>query len=574
VVTPTATNVNFTASRFLAGYVRTPAGAGLSQVAVTLTFPGGSNLVTQTGTSGYYYLAGLPGTNCTITPARAGYGFIPPTRDVVPSATNADFTAIKYITGFVLDTAGVGVGNATVSITNSAGSNVVVTTEATGYFYSGALADGQYTVTPSLAGFAFSPASLEVAPTVTNATFSAIRVTTPVFGLSFGAYLPGQSPATGSVVTAEQMRKRLSAIAPFTKWVRSYALDSGMENIGPIAHELGLKTAIGAWLSGDAAANDTQMSALIAAAKAGYVDMAIVGSETLYRRDISEDALIGYIQAFRAEVPAVPVTTAEPNTELRWRSNLVAACDVLLVNIYPYWAGEDVANAIVNFNGAFQQFVDLQGTKPVYISETGWPSAGETVGSAVPSQTNAARYTVDFVSWAESGVSCAGYFYFEAFDEAWKRQAEGERGAHWGMWDENGVLKPDMYKVFEGWRSTTNAGGPFKFEVTSVPPSGSSERMVVGNALGVTPADYRVAVYIQVRGGWWTKPYWSAPLTAINFDGRWSCDAITGGVDNEFTQVAAYLVPANYSPPAAGGGGLPRTELLAHALDEAFAVRQ
>lgn len=479
----------------------------------------------------------------------------------------------NYIAGYATTTTGAALSNVLVTISRPGGTNVSATTGASGYYYFGALEPTNYTVTPSLAGYGFVLASRDATATASGVNFTGVQISAPLFGMDFGPYLPGQSPTAGSIVTEDQIRRRLSAIAPFTKWVRTYAMNHGVENVGRIAHELGLKTAVGAWLSGDTTANATELNALVAAAKAGYVDMAIVGSETLYRRELTETALIGYVNAFRSAVATVPVTTAEPNTELLWRPNVVSACDVLFVNYYPYWGGSAGSNAIMQLNAAHQQIADLYPSKPIYVSETGWPSAGETVGAAVPSVENAARYLMDFVSWAESGVRCNGYFYFEAFDEAWKRAAEGERGAHWGIWDESGNLKSNMYQVFEGWRSSTNAGGPFRFQITYVPPQGSADDIVQGQALGVIPGDYRVAVYILVRGAWWTKPYWSTRLTGINYDGRWACDVVTGGVDSEFTEVAAYLVPASYSPPIAGGGSLPRTELMSHALAEARAGR-
>jgi hypothetical protein len=52
-----------------------------------------------------------------------------------------------------------------------------------------------------------------------------------------------------------------------------------------------------------------------------------------------------------------------------------------------------------------------------------------------------------------------------------------------------------------------------------------------GQVLHVNPADYYVAVFIRVRGGWWTKPYWAEPRTRIRVDGTWVCDITTGGVD-------------------------------------------
>jgi len=65
---------------------------------------------------------------------------------------------------------------------------------------------------------------------------------------------------------------------------------------------MGLKTAIGAWLSGDTEANGKQINELINQSKAGYVDLAIVGSETLLRNDLTEDQLIKYIQYVKKAV--------------------------------------------------------------------------------------------------------------------------------------------------------------------------------------------------------------------------------------------------------------------------------
>jgi exo-beta-1,3-glucanase (GH17 family) len=480
----------------------------------------------------------------------------------------------NYISGYVYGADGSPLTGVTIQVARKSDTRPAATTGSSGYYYLGGLEKTAYSVTPSLTGHTFAPTSSEALPIASSVNFTAVRIYTPLFGLNLSPYMSGQSPSAGSVISESQIRAKLAAIAPYTKWVRSYAMNHGLENIARIAREFGLKTATGAWLSGDSTANAEELSALIAAAKAGYVDMAIVGSEVVYRREMTEDALIGYIAQFRNQVKTVPVTTAEPNTELIWRPNLVGACDVVFVNYYPYWNGATEGNAIVQLNTAHQQIVDLFGNKPIMVSESGWPSAGETVQSAVPSIQNASRFLMDFISWAESGVKCNGYFYFEAFDEAWKRQSEGERGAHWGIWDENAQLKAGMAAVFEGTRLTTNAAGSVQFSITFVPNKNSSQHIVEGKALGVMPSDFRVAVYILVRSAWWSKPYFATPLTGINYDGRWACDVVTGGVDNEFAEVAAFLVPANYSPPSAVGGSLPRSELMAHSLAEARAVRQ
>src|SRR5262249_30581472 len=61
---------------------------------------------------------------------------------------------------------------------------------------------------------------------------------------------------------------------------------------------------------------------------------------------------------------------------------------------------------------------------------------------------NAAFYFLNFVSWARA--LGRKYLYFEFFDEAWKAQQEGPQGSKFGIADEDGILKPDMIKVFQG----------------------------------------------------------------------------------------------------------------------------
>ena len=80
-----------------------------------------------------------------------------------------------------------------------------------------------------------------------------------------------------------------------------------------------------------------------------------------------------------------------------------------------------------------------QGGKKVIISETGWPNIGTATGAAVPSWNNAIRYFLNTCQWAEE--ENIEIFYFSSFDESWKVGDEGDVGAYWGLWDEDGNLK-------------------------------------------------------------------------------------------------------------------------------------
>jgi glucan 1,3-beta-glucosidase len=87
----------------------------------------------------------------------------------------------------------------------------------------------------------------------------------------------------------------------------------------------------------------------------------------------------------------------------------------------------------------FQNVVNVANGKRILITETGWPSNGESLRGAVPSRENALKYFINTQLWSKDDN--IEIFYFSSFDESWKKGAEGEVGAYWGIWDSNGKLK-------------------------------------------------------------------------------------------------------------------------------------
>jgi len=113
-------------------------------------------------------------------------------------------------------------------------------------------------------------------------------------GLGFSPYLENQEP--GTIITEDQIRRRMEIIKPYTKWIRSFSCTDGNEHIPRIAHEYGIKTLVGAWLGTDEEINENEITNLIAIAKEGYADIVAVGNEVMYRGDLSEEELISYIK--------------------------------------------------------------------------------------------------------------------------------------------------------------------------------------------------------------------------------------------------------------------------------------
>ena len=260
---------------------------------------------------------------------------------------------------------------------------------------------------------------------------------TGMHGIGFSPYEEGQEP--GDQISEAQIRRRMEIIKPYTKWIRSFSCTDGNENIPRIAREYGIKTMVGAWLGDDPEINEKEIAGLIQLAKEGCVDIAAVGNEVMYRGDLTEEELLGFIYRVKDQITGIPVGYVDAYYEFTDRPKITEACDVILANCYPYWEGCDIDYSLVYMKQMFQQAMDAAKGKKVIISETGWPSQGESLGGAKPSYNNVLKYFINAQLWSQQDD--IEIFYFSSFDESWKVGAEGDVGAYWGIWDKNEKLK-------------------------------------------------------------------------------------------------------------------------------------
>ena len=291
-------------------------------------------------------------------------------------------------------------------------------------------------------------------------------------GICFGPY-PVGNPNYGDIVSEADIRRYLGPVAANFYGGRSYGSTNGMEKFAAIAKSLGLKVAAGAWLGSEKfasgkTANEKEIANLIAACRAGNVDIAIVGNEVLLNNTLTEDQLLGYIAQVKAT--GVTVTFAEEWATLVAHPRVIAACDVIMANVYPYWEGVSIDGAITKLQEDYDQIKAASGTKKVIISETGWPSAGSQYGAAIPSPQNQATYFGDFVGWAKG--QSVDFYYFEMYDEAWKTAEPGGVGVHWGLWDASMSLKSGCVSGFNATATATGGGGSTDIPFTYVPIAG------------------------------------------------------------------------------------------------------
>ena len=259
-----------------------------------------------------------------------------------------------------------------------------------------------------------------------------------VHGLCFSPYVEGQ--AAGSILSVEQIQRRMKIIMPYTQNIRSFSCTEGNELIPRIAHQKGLHTMVGAWLSEDRDRNELEIQSLIQLANEGAVDIAAVGNEVLLRQELSLEEVLSYLQRVKAQLPAdIPVGYVDAYYQFLAHPELIEAVDVVLINCYPFWEGADNQYALAYLDRMHRLIRERAGDKQVIVAETGWPSSGQPVQAAQPSEENAMRYFLEAQQWAQhEGVYM---FYFSSFDESWKVRQEGEVGARWGLWDKNETLK-------------------------------------------------------------------------------------------------------------------------------------
>ena len=254
-----------------------------------------------------------------------------------------------------------------------------------------------------------------------------------IHGICFSPYLKGQD--IGDLLSEEQIQKRIDVIAPYTKWVRSFSCTDGNELIPKVAQKKGLKTMVGAWISDDKAQNEIEIEALINLAKKGYVDIAVVGNEVLLRNELTEDEVLSYINRVKEALPNIKVGYVDAYYQFHERPNLVAACDVILANCYPFWEGSHIDQASRYLKQMYTVTKNISKGKPVIITETGWPNQGTNTQEAAPSSDNAMKYFINTSNWVkQEGINM---FYFSSHDESWKVHHEGDVGERWGLWDKN-----------------------------------------------------------------------------------------------------------------------------------------
>lgn len=312
-------------------------------------------------------------------------------------------------------------------------------------------ASGQVTVSPDRS----LPDAPEAHPKRTGFHASGRKL-----AVNVGFYTDGSTP--GSKLSEELIVRQLAAVSDFADTVRLFGSAGELEKAYSIAYDMGFSVIGTAWLNGNEANDKAELDALISHCNKGLVRLACVGSETLLRGDLTEQQLISKIQYVkdRLQDESIPVTTAESVDVLLERPALRKTCDILMPNCYPYWAGTSIDKASGSLAQTVATLQAKAGGKEILLSETGWPTSGQSVGKAAAGEAEASRYFEEIRAWSvASGIPVV---WFDAADEPWKAADEGESGAHWGFMTSDLRLK-DNYADTDFFQSVYGIGGLANF---------------------------------------------------------------------------------------------------------------
>ncbi|KAI9593949.1 glycoside hydrolase family 17 protein, partial [Syncephalis fuscata] len=162
-----------------------------------------------------------------------------------------------------------------------------------------------------------------------------------------------------------------------------------------------------------------------------------VGNEAIFRQQSNATDLGSRMSDVRSQLKAkgyssIPVFTTDLGDN--FKSDLIQASDEAWANVHPYFAGIDVSGAATWTWNFYENFIGkparAAGKKGV-ISETGWPTKGDSKDKAVPSTDALQRFLDDFV--CQSNAKGIPYYFFEAFDEPWKVAMFTELEGNWGL---------------------------------------------------------------------------------------------------------------------------------------------
>lgn len=257
------------------------------------------------------------------------------------------------------------------------------------------------------------------------ATLAAVPSTLAYRGFNYGANnLDGSLKSQSDYETEFKAAKGLAGTNGEFTSARLYTSVQGTTGGYNAAFQAAIDTQtsllLGIWISGNPNIQ-TEIDAIKSAASSlgsTFTDLVAgisVGSEDAYRvtslgiasnagPGVDPQGIANYISTVRSGLAGTALSSKPIghvdtyntySNSSGWMAPVISAADFIGMNAFPYFESNK-ANSIENGNatfwGDYDSVVGAVGGKPIWITETGWPSSGPQSGEGTPSVANAETY--------------------------------------------------------------------------------------------------------------------------------------------------------------------------------------
>ncbi len=248
-------------------------------------------------------------------------------------------------------------------------------------------------------------------------------------GVSYSPY-----NADGTCKSASQVANDFKIVTEFSI-IRLYGTDCDqIPNVLAAVKDKGISLFLGIF---DLTKIPSECKAIVEAVNGDWsaINTVSVGNELINNGKASVTEVTAAIDQVRAALGPTgyngPVVTVDTMTAMKANPELCHASDFCAINCHAFFDGNVPAEGAGHFVLDWaQQVSEAAGGKTVVISETGWPTRGDTNNKAVPSKENHDKAIASIKQHIPDNL-----ILFSAFNELWKKDSENTHNAEkfWGI---------------------------------------------------------------------------------------------------------------------------------------------
>lgn len=249
------------------------------------------------------------------------------------------------------------------------------------------------------------------------------------YGISYAPY-----DSNGNCKTADQISSDFGAFSDYSM-VRIYGTDCDqVPGVLKAAASKGMKVFAGVF---DISNVQSETQTLIDAAKSNWdvIDTISIGNEVVNNGGSASD-VVSAVKTARSMLQSAgyngKVVTVDTFVAIIDNPELCEVSDFAAANCHAFFNADITADGAGEYVASEAQRVkEACGGKDVVITESGWPSAGDPNGSAIPSPENQKAAISSLRNAFSSNI-----VLFSAFNDAWKDNFDGSFNAehYWGIY--------------------------------------------------------------------------------------------------------------------------------------------